>query len=223
MPTQILELRRNILNHNDQLARSLRGRLHNAGVTTFNWVSSPGTGKTELLRRVLEDLVARGLRTAALVGDLATDNDAQRLALSGSQVRQIETHTICHLEAKMVEEHLAGWDLNAIDLLFIENIGNLVCPAGWDLGEDVRVVLLSATEGEDKPLKYPKLFNSADIAVITKIDLAGPCEFNLELAKENIRKIRPGIEIFETSARKGIGVEEFTNFVASFHHAPQAI
>lgn len=220
MPTQILELRRNLLNRNDELARGLRSRLHQAGVRTLNWVSSPGTGKTELLEKVMTRLRAQGLRPAALVGDLETDNDAQRLARSGAPVKQIQTHTLCHLEANMIEAHLADWQLSDIDLLFIENIGNLVCPASWDLAEDVRIVLLSATEGEDKPLKYPKLFNSADLAVITKMDLAGPCEFQLDLAKENIHCIRPGIQILETSARKGWGVDELADFCASLRALP---
>ncbi len=215
MPTRILELRQNILNKNDLLARGFRDRLAAAGLVTFNWVSSPGTGKTELLQQVLTLLRAQGRRPAALVGDLATDNDAQRLARSGAPVRQIETHTLCHLEANMIEAHLAAWNLADFDLLFIENVGNLVCPAAWDLGEHHRLVLLSAAEGEDKPLKYPKLFHTADAAVITKMDIAGPCEFNLAQARENIHRIRPGIPIFETSAKTGQGLADFCAYLAS--------
>src|SRR2546421_264202 len=136
---------------------------------------------------------------AALVGDLATENDAARLARSGAPVRQIVTGTVCHLEAQMVERALEGWDLGALDLLFIENVGNLVCPASYDLGENLRMVLLSVTEGEDKPLKYPTIFNTADVAVITKIDLAQAVEFDSEICERNIQQIRPGIRILKLS------------------------
>lgn len=222
MNTRIVELRQNVLNKNDQLARSLRERFHAAGLTTFNWVSSPGTGKTELLKKVLARLREMGLRPAALVGDLATDNDAVRLRESGAPARQIETHTLCHLEANMVEQHLEGWDLAALDLLFIENVGNLVCPAAWDLGEDVRIVLLSATEGEDKPLKYPKLFNTADAVVFTKMDLAEACEFDVARAEANVRAVRPEVKIWHTSAKRGSGLEEFCQYLAAFREAPVA-
>lgn len=215
MSTRIVELRKNVLNKNDVLARALRERFQAAGVTVFNWVSGPGTGKTELLKRVMIRLREQGARVAALVGDLETDNDARRLAESGAPVRQIQTHTLCHLEAEMIERHLEGWDLASLDFLFIENVGNLVCPAGWDLGEQVRVVLLSATEGEDKPLKYPKLFHSADVAVITKIDLAAACEFDRALAESNLRSLRPEIPVYATSARRGTGVEEFCAWLSA--------
>ena len=216
MNTRIVELRKNVLNKNDTLAQDLRSRFHAAGVTVFNWVSSPGTGKTELLKQTLIRLKAQGFHSAALVGDLETDNDAIRLAESGSPARQIKTHTLCHLEADMVERNLEGWKLEDFDFLFIENIGNLVCPAAWDLGEDVRIVLLSSTEGEDKPLKYPKLFHTADAVVLTKMDLAGPCEFDRHKAEANVFAIRPGIPILATSAKKGQGLEELCNFLVSF-------
>lgn len=222
MNTRIVELRRNILNKNDALAHDLRDRFNAAGVAVFNWVSSPGTGKTELLKQTLARLRAQGFNPAALVGDLETDNDAVRLAKSGAPVKQIETHTICHLEADMVARHLAGWDLSEFDFLFIENIGNLVCPAAWDLGEHIRIVLLSATEGEDKPLKYPKLFHTADLVVFTKMDLAEACEFDSVRAEENVHAIRPGIPIWHTSAKRGLGMEEFCQYLASFHLAPTA-
>jgi hydrogenase nickel incorporation protein HypB len=173
-------------------------------VLVLNLVSSPGTGKTAFLERTLRELAHAG-RVAALVGDLETDNDARRLAASGAPVRQINTHGICHLDAEMIEKHLEGWEgveLAGLDYLFIENVGNLVCPSSYDLGEKIRVALLSVTEGEDKPLKYPTLFNSADAAVITKMDIAEPCGFDRELALKNINEIRPGIRIFETSARR---------------------
>lgn len=162
MTTRIVELRRGILKKNDELAAGLRERFKAAGVVALNLVSSPGTGKTALLERTLRELRARGARVAALVGDLETDNDARRLAASGAPVRQINTHGICHLDAEMIGKGLADGrlpDLSALDYLFIENVGNLVCPSSYDLGESIRVALLSVTEGEDKPLKYPTLFN----------------------------------------------------------------
>src|SRR6185295_2889878 len=163
MSTRILELRRDILNQNDETARALRARFRAADVLALNLVSSPGTGKTAFLEKTLRELVERGVPVAALVGDLETDNDARRLAASGAPVRQINTHGRCHLEAAWVESHLDGWSLSDLDYLFVENVGNLVCPSSYDLGEAVRVVLLSVTEGEDKPLKYPGMFNSSDV------------------------------------------------------------
>ena len=218
MTTRIVELRQGILKKNDELARSLRDRYTAAGVLVLNLVSSPGTGKTAFLERTLRDLRQRGARVAALVGDLETDNDARRLAASGAPVRQINTHGICHLEAEMVGKHLADWhgvDIAALDYLFIENVGNLVCPSSYDLGEKIRVALLSVTEGEDKPLKYPTLFNSADAAVITKMDIAEAVGFERDTALHNIREIRPGIRIFETSAKTGSGMEEWLDFLAA--------
>jgi hydrogenase nickel incorporation protein HypB len=213
-----VELRRGILKKNDELAAELRARYVAAGVLVLNLVSSPGTGKTAFLERTMRDLKAGGARVAALVGDLETDNDARRLASSGAPVRQINTHGICHLDAEMIGKHLEGWpgvELNQLDYLFIENVGNLVCPSSYDLGERIRVALLSVTEGEDKPLKYPTLFNSADAAVITKIDIAGPCDFDREAALKNINEIRPGIRIFETSAKTGEGMEEWLAYLAT--------
>jgi len=212
MTTRIVELRRGILKKNDELAAGLRKRFQGAGVLVLNLVSSPGTGKTALLEWTLKRLRARGARAAALVGDLETDNDARRLAASGAPVLQINTHGICHLDAEMVGKHLDGWEglaLAGLDYLFIENVGNLVCPSSYDLGERIRVALLSVTEGEDKPLKYPTLFNSADIVVLTKIDLAAACGFDRELALRNINEIRPGIRVFETAAKTGAGMEEW--------------
>ena len=213
MTTRIVELRKGILKKNDELAAGLRQRFSLAGVLVLNLVSSPGTGKTAFLERTLKMLREGGARVAALVGDLETDNDARRLAASGAPVRQINTHGICHLEAEMVGKHLEGWDLAGLDYLFIENVGNLVCPSSYDLGEKIRVALLSVTEGEDKPLKYPTLFNSADAAVITKIDLAEPCGFDRETALKNIREIRPGIRILETSAKTGAGMAEWLEYL----------
>jgi hydrogenase nickel incorporation protein HypB len=206
---RILEVRTKILKKNDELARSMREQFVDAGVLVVNLVSSPGTGKTTLLRETLSRFIESGTRVAAIVGDLETDNDAQRLMQSGAPVRQIMTHGCCHLEADMVQEHLDGWTVEDFDFLFIENVGNLVCPTSWDLGESVRAALLSVTEGEDKPLKYPGLFNTSDVAILTKVDLAEPCEFDREAALKNIQLVRPGMPVFETSAKTGRGVEQW--------------
>jgi len=216
MTTRIVELRRGILKKNDELAAVLRERYARTGVLVFNLVSSPGTGKTAFLELTLRRLTEHGAKAAALVGDLETDNDARRLAASGAPVRQINTHGICHLDAEMIGKHLDAWsgvELEGLDYLFIENVGNLVCPSSYDLGEKIRVALLSVTEGEDKPLKYPTLFNSADAAAITKIDIAEPCGFDRELALHNIREIRTGIRIFETSAKTGAGIDEWLAYL----------
>lgn len=159
-----------------------------------------------LLEKTLTAL-KRNCRVAALVGDLATENDALRLERSGAPVKQITTGTICHLDASMVASSLMEWNLAELDVLFIENVGNLVCPSSYDLGEELRAVLLSTTEGEDKPLKYPTIFNSADVAVITKIDLAEAVEFDRETAHRNIQQVRPGIRVVELSAKRGIGMD----------------
>jgi hydrogenase nickel incorporation protein HypB len=206
---RILEIRQGILKKNDQLAGNLRERFRAAGVCVVDLVSSPGAGKTAFLEETLRRLKESGSSVAALVGDLATENDARRLERSGVPVRQIETHGICHLEAEMIERHLDGWDLEKLDFLFIENVGNLVCPSSYDLGEDARAVLHAVTEGEDKPLKYPTIFNSSDVAIITKIDLAEVCEFDRKMCYENIHAVRPNIPIFETSSKKGTGFEHW--------------
>lgn len=213
MNTRIVEIRKGILKKNDLLAAELRGRFHQAGLFAVNLVSSPGTGKTTFLQRTLKSLLQDGFHAATLVGDLETDNDARRLAESGAPVRQINTHGICHLEAEMVGQHLDGWNLSAFDFFFIENVGNLVCPSSYDLGEDMRVAMLSVTEGEDKPLKYPKMFHSSDVAVITKMDLATACDFDLALTRRNLREIRPDIRIFEVSAKTGQGMAEWLTFL----------
>jgi hydrogenase nickel incorporation protein HypB len=217
MSTQprLVEVRQNILKQNDMLARSLRQRFEDAGVFVVSLVSSPGAGKTALLEQTLTRLLNKGCRVAALVGDLATANDAERLARSQAPVKQITTGTVCHLDAEMVQHALDGWRLPDLDALFIENVGNLVCPASYDLGENMRLVLMSVTEGEDKPLKYPTIFNTADVAVLTKIDLAAAVEFDLMAARENIRAVRPGIKMFELSAKTGDGVDEYLEFLES--------
>jgi len=212
MQTRLLEIRQGVLDKNARLAQALREQFLAAGVCAVNLVSSPGTGKTAFLEATLRALAPHH-GVAALVGDLATENDARRLARSGAPVRQIVTEGICHLEAEMIERHLDGWDLTTFDFLFIENVGNLVCPSGYDLGEAIRVVLLSVTEGEDKPLKYPPLFHSADVAVITKIDLAAAVEFDRESAHANIHAVRPGIPILETSAKTLAGMDEWLAYL----------
>jgi hydrogenase nickel incorporation protein HypB len=210
---RIVEVRAGVLKKNDELARALRGRYTAAGTFVVNLVSSPGTGKTALLEAMLTRLVQSGVRVAALVGDLETDNDARRLARSGAPVRQINTHGRCHLEAEMIETHLDGWALDELDILFVENVGNLVCPSSYDLGEAMRLVMLSVTEGEDKPLKYPGMFNSADVAVITKMDLAVACEFDEPLAIANIREVRPGMIVHTVSSKRGDGMESLLAFL----------
>jgi len=210
---RILEVRTKVLKKNDELARQMRSDFSAADLLTINLVSSPGTGKTTLLESTLGRLKKAGGRCLAIVGDLATDNDARRLARSGVPVRQIETGGCCHLEAEMIRDHLADWKLPDYDFLFIENVGNLVCPTSWDLGEALRVVLLSVTEGEDKPLKYPGLFNTADVTVITKIDLADPCEFDRQAAYDNIHAVRPSMPILETSAKTGTGMESWIEYL----------
>jgi hydrogenase nickel incorporation protein HypB len=210
---RLVEVRQNVLKQNDLLARELRGRFRDAGVYVVSMVSSPGAGKTALLEKLLTQLRLEERRVAALVGDLATDNDAARLARSQAPVRQIVTGTVCHLEAAMVENALADWNLKELDLLFIENVGNLVCPSSYDLGEDLRLVLMSVTEGEDKPLKYPTIFNTADVALITKADLAEAVEFDLGAARESIQRVRPGMQVFEVSSKTGAGMDEFVQFL----------
>ncbi len=216
MNARIIEVRHGVLRKNDELARALRARFEAAGVFVVNLVSGPGAGKTALLERTLAALRPE-LRVAALVGDLATENDATRLARSGAPVRQISTGTTCHLEAQMVADALDGWDLDALDVLFIENVGNLVCPASYDLGERLRVVLFSVTEGEDKPLKYPTIFNSADLALVTKTDIAEAVEFERDLAYRNIHAVRPGLPIIETSARQEDGLDAWLGALRQHH------
>jgi len=211
---RLVELRHNVFKKNDLLARELRNRFQEAGVHVISLVSSPGSGKTAFLEKMLTTMRPQ-FRVAALVGDLATENDAARLARSQAPVRQIITGTVCHLEAEMVQHALEGWDLQDLDFLFIENVGNLVCPASYDLGEELRIVLLSVTEGEDKPLKYPTIFNSADVAVITKSDLALATEFDWLTAESNIQSVRPGIRTFRLSAKTGDGMAAFIDFLQS--------
>jgi hydrogenase nickel incorporation protein HypB len=212
--TRLVEVRQRVLKRNDVVARALRERFREAGTYVVSLVSSPGSGKTAFLEEVLGRLRVRH-RVAALVGDLATDNDARRLSRSGAPVRQITTGTVCHLEAEMVASALEGWPLDDLDFLFIENVGNLVCPSSFDLGEDLRLVLFSVTEGEDKPRKYPTIFNTADVALITKIDLAAAVGFDAAEAHRSIQSVRPGMEVFEVSAKTGEGLDRWLDFLQS--------
>ncbi len=207
MSTRMVEVRAKVLKQNDLLARALRDRFRAHGVCVVGLVSSPGSGKTAFLEKLLAGL-ATEFRVAALVGDLATENDAARLQRATPNVKQITTGTIYHLDAQMIETALDSWPLDSIDFLFIENVGNLVCPSSYDLGEALRFVLLSATEGEDKPLKYPTIFNSSDVAIITKMDMALAAEFDLAAARHNIESVRPGMQILEVSAKTGSGMQE---------------
>jgi len=220
--TRLVEVRTKILKENDVVARSLRQRFHDQGVFVVSLVSAPGSGKTMFLEKTLR-MLREEFRVAALVGDLATENDARRLARADVPVRQIVTGSVCHLEALMVQKALDGWDLDNLDYLFIENVGNLVCPATYDLGEDMRLVLFSTTEGEDKPLKYPTIFHTADVAVISKIDLAAAVEFDLAQAHASIQAVRPGMRVLELSAKTGAGMDAWIQLLASRLKALRAV
>lgn len=210
--TRLVEVRQNILKRNDILARELRQRFEAANVFVISLVSSPGAGKTEFLEKALSRL-KKNYKVAALVGDLETENDALRLARAEVPAKQIITGTICHLEAAMIEKSLEDWNLNELDFLFIENVGNLVCPSSYDLGEALRVVLMSVTEGEDKPRKYPTIFNTADTAIITKMDLAEAVEFDRQAALKSIEAVRPGMRVFEISSKTGAGMDDWLEFL----------
>jgi hydrogenase nickel incorporation protein HypB len=210
----MVEVRQNVLRQNDMVARELRQRFGDAGVYVVSLVSSPGSGKTAFLESTLR-LLRPDYRVAALVGDLATDNDAIRLARAQVPVKQITTGTLCHLEAAMVRDALEEWNLDELDFLFIENVGNLVCPSSYDIGENLRLVLLSVTEGEDKPLKYPTIFNTADVGVLTKVDLSEIVEFDSDALDRNIQRVRPGMEVLKVSSRNGAGMTDWLQFLTS--------
>jgi hydrogenase nickel incorporation protein HypB len=218
---RVLEVRQAILEKNDRLAERNRGFFHARGLLVLNVLSSPGSGKTTFIRETVRRLGKR-LKTAVIVGDLATDNDAQRLRESGAPVVQITTGTVCHLEAEMVARAVKELDLHGAGLLIIENVGNLVCPASYDLGEDLRVVLLSVTEGEDKPLKYPPMFQSAGVAVVSKMDLAAACDFNREQVATNLKRLAPKAQVFEVSAKTGQGMDAWCEFLIQQHQAIKA-
>lgn len=201
-----IEIAQSILSKNDRLAERNRGFFLAKGLLVLNVLSSPGSGKTTLIERMLTDLCEQ-IPTAVIVGDLATDNDAQRLRHTGAQAVQITTGETCHLEAEMVGRAVQKLHLDGITLLVIENVGNLVCPAAYDLGEDLRVVLFSVTDGEDKPLKYPTMFKIADVVIISKTDIAEAVGFDRDTAIGNIQQIAPQAQILEVSARSGEGMD----------------
>ena len=207
-----------VLSKNDQLAQRNRALFKSKQLLVLNVVSSPGSGKTAFIERTLTDLKGR-LRGGVVVGDLATDNDARRIARSGAPAIQITTGDTCHLDAEMVAGATAQLDLDALELLIIENVGNLVCPSSYDLGEDLRVVLLSVTEGEDKPLKYPTMFKTADVVVVNKMDIAEVVGFERETALSNIHRMVPQATVFEVSARTGLGMEAWYLYVESKIHS----
>jgi hydrogenase nickel incorporation protein HypB len=209
-----VEVEKKVLNENQVLAEQLRERYRRLGILCVNLVSSPGSGKTLLLEKTLERM-DYGVRVAVLTGDLQTENDAKRLAKFGYPVKQIVTGGTCHLDARMVEKHLADWNLEDLDLLIVENVGNLVCPSSYDLGEDAKIVLLSTTEGEDKPLKYPSIFFKAELMLLTKIDLLPYLAFSGDLAKENARRVHPGIEILDLSSTTGEGLDAWLAWLAA--------
>jgi len=209
---RIVTVRQNILRANDEQAARNRLVFARHGLRVLNLASSPGAGKTALLERTLKDL-GGSVRLAVAVGDLATENDAVRLRQHGVQAEQIVTGTVCHLDAGMIGAVLPRFDLTTLDVLLLENVGNLVCPASYDLGESARAVLLSVTEGEDKPLKYPTIFNTADVVVITKMDIAPFVGYDRALALENIDRARPGVQVIEVSSRTGEGMEAWYGFV----------
>ena len=201
-----------VLNENQRVAAELRAEFARHGVFAVNLISSPGSGKTALLERTLERF-APGRRVAVLTGDIQTDADATRLARYGFPVRQITTAGACHLDARMVRRALEGWDLGALDLLFIENVGNLVCPTSYDLGEAKKIVLLSVTEGEEKPLKYPGIFYKSELMLLTKIDLLPYVPFRVETAIQNARSIRPDIEILQLSSQTLVGMDDWLEWI----------
>ncbi len=209
--TQIA-VEKKVLNENQIVAEKLRESFARHGIFCFNIISSPGSGKTALLERTLERL-PKDSRVAVLTGDLQTENDAIRLARFGFPVKQIITGGTCHLDARMVEKHLAEWKLEDLDTLIIENVGNLVCPTGYDLGEAFKVVMLSVTEGEDKPLKYPSIFFKSALMILNKIDLLPYVPFDAAKAKENARRVHPGMEILETSCTTGQGLDEWIGWL----------
>ena len=217
-PPLTLNLNRSLMEKNDRLAERNRGFFRAKKLLVLNVVSSPGSGKTTFIRETAMKLAGQ-LRVGVIVGDLATDNDAQRLRSAGIPVVQITTGTVCHLDADMVSRAAAQLELDKVDVLVIENVGNLVCPADYDLGEDLRVVLLSTTEGEDKPLKYPPLFHSANVVVVTKSDLAAAADFHREQTWVNLKRVSHHAEVFELSTKTGEGMKAWLEFLVK--HQPR--
>jgi len=215
--TQV-SVEKKVLSENDRLAAELRDRFAAAKTLVVNIISSPGSGKTALLEKTLATL-GKELRLAVLTGDLQTENDADRLKQHGAMVKQILTGTSCHLSAKLIGQHLEDWKLEEIDVLIIENVGNLVCPASYDLGEAAKIVMLSVTEGEDKPLKYPPIFFNAQLMILSKVDLLPYVPFNAENAKEYARKVHPGLEILPVSVTTGEGFAAWIEWLRAKHAA----
>jgi len=211
--TQI-PLERKVLSENDRIAGDLRARFAGHGILCLNLVSSPGAGKTSLLERTLEAF-APAQRVAVLTGDIQTDNDAVRLARFGFPARQITTGGTCHLDARMIEKAIADWNLADLDVLLIENVGNLVCPSSYDLGEAAKIVVLSVAEGEDKPLKYPAMFFRSELLILNKIDLLPYVPFSVVKARENAQKVHPGMEIIEVSCLTGEGLPQWQDWLES--------
>ncbi len=207
---RVVQVQKSLMSHNDGVAATNREAF--GGRLVLNVVSSPGSGKTALLERTVREL-AGDLRVGVVVGDLETDHDAQRLFAAGAPSVQIATGTVCHLEAEMVAQAVAQLDLAALDVLVIENVGNLVCPAAWDLGEDLRVVLLSTTEGEDKPLKYPRIFKDADVIIVNKTDIAEAVGFDRQKALDYLAQVAPSARVFELSARTGAGMAPWLTYL----------
>ena len=213
MASDKIPFEKKVLSENDRLAAQIRGQLSNKGVTAFNLVSSPGSGKTSLLEKTLGAL-SRKLNMALVAGDVQTNNDAERLQRAGGKtVRPIVTGGACHLDARMVGTAISDINLDGLDVLFIENVGNLVCPSSYDLGEDMKVVLISTTEGDDKPLKYPSMFRRSSVMIINKIDLLGYSDFSVERVRENALKINPALEIFELSCRTENGLGDWLEWL----------
>jgi len=201
-----------VLNENARVAAELRERFREHRVFVVNLISSPGSGKTTLLEKTLQNL-PRDARVAVLTGDLQTENDANRLKRYGYPVKQIVTGGTCHLDARMIEKHIAAWDLAHLDILIIENVGNLVCPSSYDLGESAKIVLLSVTEGEDKPLKYPSIFFKSELMVLTKTDLLPYVPFDAELAVANARRVHPEMQVVKVASLAGDGLREWMDWI----------
>jgi len=210
-----IKLEKKILSRNDLLAGELRELFLEKGISVLNMVSSPGSGKTSLLEKTLGPISGQ-LSVAVIEGDIQTSNDAVRIARTGVPVHQINTGGACHLEAEMIRKALDHFDLDKTDLLIIENVGNMVCPSAFDLGEGLRVALISVTEGDDKPLKYPAMFHSSNVLVINKIDLLDFTDFSMDEVINNARSLNPQIHILETSCRTGKGLESWIDYVRSF-------
>ena len=213
MAIRTIEVRERVMAKNDELAADVRRRLAQHDVASFNLVSSPGSGKTALLERTLA-VLGEELGIAVVTGDVQTQNDAERLAHHTTRlVQAVVTGGACHLDARQIMESLDAIDLDATRLLFIENVGNLVCPASWDLGERAKIVVFSVTEGEDKPLKYPKMFQRSRYAVLNKIDLLPHVPFDVDRAIRNALEINPDLQFFQTSALTGRGLDEWFAFL----------